>query len=110
MDGRLITYHFYVGGVTLIILGAVGSVHREPATWAQSLIPGIAMAFGLMSLGVGFALQCLHRRMLKSPDRDAYLATISAVLGRHRFPVAPSAFGILVVFSILATALYLLSY
>lgn len=109
MDGRLITYHFYVGGATLMILGAVGSVHRQPATWAQSLVPGIAVSFGLMSLVIGFALQCFHRRMLKSPSRDAYLATITAVLGRHRFPVAPSLFGILVVFSIFATALYILA-
>ncbi|NTU59988.1 MAG: hypothetical protein HGA98_02890 [Deltaproteobacteria bacterium] len=109
MDGRLITYHFYVGGLTLVVLGSVGSVHREPATWAQSLVPGIAIAFGFMSFAIGFALQYLHKRMLKSPDRDAYLATITAVLGRHRFPLAPSLFGLLVVFSIFATALYILA-
>ncbi len=109
MDGRLITYHFYVGGATLVVLGAVGSVHRQPATWAQSLVPGIAIAFGLMGFVIGFALQCLHKRMINSPDRDAYLATITAVLGRHRFPLAPSLFGILVVFSLFATALYVLA-
>jgi hypothetical protein len=108
-DGRLITYHFYVGGVTLIVLGAIGSVQQEPSTWAQRLVPGVAVAFGLVCIVIGIALQWLHRRMLRSPDRDAYLATITAVLGRHRFPVAPSLFGILVVFSIFATALYLLA-
>lgn len=109
VDGRLITYHFYVGGLTLIVLGAVGSVHPGPSTWAQRLVPGVAVAFGLLGLLVGVALQWLHRRMLRSPDRDSYLATIAAVLGRHRFPLAPSLFGILVVFSIFATALYLLA-
>ena len=101
LDGRLITYHFYVGGVTLLVLGAIGTAQGEPFAW-------VAVVFGVASLVMGVGLHLFHRRMIRGPHCDAYLATITAALGRHRFPVLPSLLGILIVFSVLVTILYLM--
>ncbi|GAB6061707.1 hypothetical protein [Deferrisoma palaeochoriense] len=102
LDGRLITYHFYVGGVTLLLLGWIGIAQKEPYSW-------VAVVFGVASLAMGAGLHWFHRRMISGPNRDAYLATITAALGRHRFPLLPSLLGVLVVFSVAVTILYLVS-
>ncbi|NOY45769.1 hypothetical protein [Deferrisoma camini] len=102
LDGRLITYHFYVGGVTLLALGWIGIAQHGRYAW-------VAVVFGLASLAMGAGLHWFHRRMIRSPHRDAYLVTITAALGRHRFPLLPSLLGILIVFSVAVTLLYLLS-
>ncbi|GAB4283642.1 MAG: hypothetical protein Kow0092_38390 [Deferrisomatales bacterium] len=101
-DGRLITYHFYVGGVTLLILGAVGVSKGEPYSW-------VALVFAVASLAMGVGLHWFHRSMIRSPRRDAYLATITAVLGRHRFPLLPSLLGVLILFSLFVTVIYILA-
>lgn len=100
MDGRLITYHFYVGGVTLVILGLVGLSRGEGFSW-------VAVIFGFASLAMGIALHMLHRYMIRSPYRDSYLATVTVAMGRHRFPLLPSLLGVLVVFSLFVTILYI---
>lgn len=102
MDGRLITYHFYVGGLTLLVLGIFGARSGDPYPW-------VAIVFGAASLVTGGLLHVFHRTMVRGPQRDAYLATISAALGRHRFPLVPSLLGILVVFSLLVTVLYIVT-
>ncbi|MBE0616410.1 MAG: hypothetical protein IH608_00600 [Proteobacteria bacterium] len=111
LDGRLITYHFYVGGLTLVLLAlhdaAHGAAHGVGHHMLEILVPGVALAFGLFSLAVGVALHVLHRRMIGSPQQDSYLAVITVVLGRHRFPVLPSVLGAVVVLSLLAMALRL---
>ncbi len=100
MDGRLITYHFYVGGITLLLLGCIGFYQGEPFAW-------VALVFGVASVAMGIGLHLFHQHMIKGPNRDAYLATITAALGRHRFPVLPSLLGVLIVFSVFVTVLYL---
>lgn len=100
MDGRLITYHFYVGGATLLILGIFGISGSDPYAW-------VAVFFGVASLLMGAGLHLFHQKMVRGPQRDAYLATITAALGRHRFPVVPSLLGIVVVFSLFVTVLYI---
>jgi hypothetical protein len=101
-DGRLITYHFYVGGATLLILGCYGLRSGDPYPW-------VAVVFGIASILMGGGLHLFHRRMIRSPQREAYLATISAALGRQSFPVVPSLLGILIVFSLFVTVLYILT-
>ncbi|MHB8764231.1 MAG: hypothetical protein ACYDA8_07855 [Deferrisomatales bacterium] len=101
LDGQLITYHFYVGGVTLLALGMCGTARSEPYAW-------VAMVFGVAGLAIGVALHLFHRYMIRGPNRDAYVATITAALGRGGFPVVPSFLGLLVVFSVAVTVLYIL--
>ncbi len=101
-DGRLITYHFYVGGATLLSLGLYSAYRGE-------LFGGVAAVFGLASLVLGVGLQVFHRVMIRGPHRDAYLVTIAAALGRRRFPLLPLLLGVLVIFSIAVTILYLLA-
>lgn len=107
LDGRLVTYHFYVGGVTLVVLGLYGALGSSPASVADRVFLWVAVVFGLVALVVGAGLHVLHRTMISGEHREAYLATISAVMGRHRFPLLPSLLGILVVFSIFVTVLYI---
>ncbi len=102
LDGRLITYHFYVGGATLLVLGIIG-VSRD------DFFPWVAVVFGVASLAMGVGLHLFHRKMVSGPRRTEYLATVSAALGRHRFPLMPSLLGILTVFSVFVTVLYLLA-
>lgn len=107
-DGKLVTYHLYVGGATLVLLGSLGvpSRHHAP-TLLGTLVPGAAVTFGAAAFLSGLGLQCLHRRVLDSPRRDTYLATLTLILGRHSFPLVPSLFGALVAFSAFATVLLL---
>lgn len=107
MDGRLITYHFYVGGATLLILGFYGAAQRDFNSWADAIVPWMAVVFGTAGLVLGAGLHLLHRAMIRGPQRDAYLATVTAVMGRHRFPLLPSLLGVLVVFSVFVTILYI---
>lgn len=107
LDGRLVTYHFYVGGVTLVILGLYGALGSGPTSWADKVFFWVVVVFGLVALVVGAGLHVLHRTMIRGELRDAYLATISAVMGRHRFPLLPSLLGILIAFSIFVTVLYI---
>ena len=102
MDGRLITYHFYVGGATLVVLGFVGLSRGEGFAW-------VAVIFGFASLAMGLALHLLHRYMIRGPHRDSYLATVTVAMGRHRFPLLPSLLGVLVVFSLFVTILYVVT-
>ncbi len=100
VDGRLITYHFYVGGLTLLVLGFAGLARGEGFAW-------VAVVFGFASLAVGLGLHLLHRHLVQSFNRDAYLAIISAVLGHYRYPLLPAILSVLVAFSLFATVLYL---
>jgi len=100
MDGRLITYHFYVGGVTLLILGFFGLARGQGFSW-------VPVVFGFASLGLGLTLHLFHRYMIRSSLRDSYLATITAAMGRHKIPLLPSLLGVLVVFSLFVTILYI---
>jgi hypothetical protein len=100
IDGRLITYHFYVAGATLLILGFWGLSQKH-------FFASVAVVFGTASVVMGAGLHLLHRYMVRSPQREAYLATVSVVLGRHPFPVLPSLLGVLVVFSFFVTVLYI---
>ena len=102
MDGRLITYHVYVGGVTLVVLGFVGLSRGEGFSW-------VAVVFGFASLAMGLALHLFHRYMIQSTYRESYLDTVMAALGRHTFPLLPSLLGVLVVFSLFVTILYLVT-
>lgn len=102
VDGRLITYHFYVGGITLLVLGSVGVFRSEPFAI-------VALFFGVASLAGGAALHCFHYYMIRSPHKQAYLVTVSAALGRQRFPLIPSLLGTVIIFSIAAAVLYLLA-
>ena len=109
MDGRLITYHFYVGGATLLTLGFYGAFEQHARSWADAVFPWVAVIFGFAGLVLGLGLHFVHRAMIRGSQRDAYLATLTAVMGRHRFPLVPSLLGILVVFSIFVTVLYILA-
>jgi hypothetical protein len=100
VDGRLITYHFYVGGVTLLIFGFFGLARGEGFSW-------VAVVFGFTSLALGLGLHLFHRHMIQSSLRDSYLATITAALGRHKIPLLPSLLGILVLFSLFVTILFI---
>ena len=100
VDGRLITYHFYVGGVTLLVLGVVEVLRSEPFAI-------VALFFGVASLAVGVALQVFHYYMIRSPHKQAYLVTVSAALGRQRFPLIPTLLSGVVLFSVLMTVLYI---
>jgi 4-hydroxybenzoate polyprenyltransferase len=100
LDGKLITYHFYVGGGILLLLGTVGLRGDEAYSW-------VAVFFGVASIMMGAGLHVLHRRMVHGPQREAYLTTISAAMGRHSFPVLPSLLGLLIAFSLLVTLFYL---
>jgi hypothetical protein len=108
-DGKLITYHFYVGGLTLLILGFYGTVQGEYSSWIEGFFPWVGVFFGFASLIAGLGLQLLHRHMIAGPQRDAYLATVTAVLGRHQLPFLPLLLGVLIVFSVLVTILYILA-
>jgi len=100
LDGKLITYHFYVGGVTLLTLGFFGLARGEGFSW-------VAVVFGFASLALGLGLHLFHRQMIRSSLKESYLATITAALGRHRIPLLPSLLGVLVVFSLFVTILYI---
>ena len=102
LDGRLITYHFYVGGATLLVLGFYGLSQHE-------MFAAVAAVLGSASLVMGAGLHLLHRYMIRSLQKDAYLATLTVVLGRNRFPVLPSLLGVLIVFSLFVTVLYVLA-
>jgi hypothetical protein len=100
VDGRLITYHFYVGGITLLVLGVVEVLNSQPFAI-------VALFFGTASLALGLALQTFHYYMIRSPHKQAYLVTISAALGRQRFPLVPTLLAVVVAFSALALVLFL---
>ena len=100
LDGRLITYHFYVGGATLLLLGIIELLRSDPFAL-------VALFFGCVSLALGVALHLFHYYMVRSPHKHAYLVTVSAALGRQRFPVIPSLLGVVVVFSIVMSILYI---
>jgi hypothetical protein len=108
VDGRLITYHFYVGGVILVLLGLIDANQGQPRSGLAVLVPGFVVAYGMLFVVMGVVFHLLHRRMIHGPQRDAYLATITAVLGRHRFPLLPAVLGTLLVFSLATMALRLL--
>jgi hypothetical protein len=103
VDGRLITYHFYVGGLTLLVLGFAGLGQGEGFAWA-------VVVFGFAGLAAGAAMHLLHRHLVHSFNRDAYLAILSAVLGHYRYPLLPAIFTVFVAFSLLATLIYLLTH
>lgn len=107
VDGQLITYHFYVGGVILVALGLIDASRGPARSGLAVLVPGFVVAYGMLFVVMGVAFHLLHLRMIRSPQRDAYLATITAVLGRHRFPVLPAALGTLLAFSLFAMAVRL---
>jgi hypothetical protein len=102
VDGRLITYHFYVGGITLLVLGTLGVLNSEPFAI-------VALFFGAISLTMGAALHIFHYYMIRSPQKQAYLVTVSAALGRQRFPLIPTLLGVVILFSVLVTILYVLA-
>ncbi|MBI5444833.1 MAG: hypothetical protein HY900_26925 [Deltaproteobacteria bacterium] len=108
-DGRLITYHFYVGGATLLVLGIYGTANWDRSSWASAFFPFVAVIFGLACLAVGLGLHFLHRHMIRGPHREAYLATVTSVLGLYKFPVVPFLLGVLIIFSIFVTVLYILA-
>lgn len=103
VDGRLITYHFYVGGVTLLVLGFAGIGQGEGFAWAVAV-------FGFASLAAGVGMHLLHRHLVRSFNRDAYLAIISAVLGHFRYPFLPALLTVFVAFSLFATLVYLFTH
>ncbi|MBI5015798.1 MAG: hypothetical protein HZB55_09955 [Deltaproteobacteria bacterium] len=107
VDGQLITYHFYVGGVILVLLGLIDASKGSARSGLEVLIPGFVVAYGLLFVIAGVAFHLLHRHLIRGPQRDAYLATITAVLGRHRFPVLPTVLGTLLAFSLFTMALRL---
>ncbi|MDF1553539.1 MAG: hypothetical protein P1P84_10780 [Deferrisomatales bacterium] len=100
VDGRLITYHFYVGGITLLVLGVVQVLRSEPFAI-------VALFFGAASLALGVGLHLFHYYMIRSPHKQEYLVTISAALGRQRFPLVPTLLSIIVVFSALVMVLFI---
>ena len=102
LDGKLITYHFHVGGATLLLLGVIGLAQGEYFSW-------VAVVFGLVSFAMGAGLASFHKRMIAGPNRDGYLVTISAALGRYPYPLIPLLLGGLIVFSLVVTLLYLLA-
>lgn len=99
-DGRLITYHFYVGGVTLLVLGFAGIGQGEGFAWA-------VVVFGFASLAAGAGMHLLHHHLIRSFNRDAYLAIVSTVLGQFSYPFLPAILTVFVAFSVFATLVYL---
>jgi len=108
VDGRLITYHFYVGGITLALLGLIDAFRAGAHEKLGLVVAGLALAWGLTAIVIGVALHFVHRWMIRSPQRDEYLAIVTVVLGRYHFPVVPAVLWGVVALSLLALAQRLL--
>jgi hypothetical protein len=102
LDGKLITYHFYVAFVTLSLLSAVGLVRGDP----HAILP---LFMAAMSGGIGAALHIVHRSMIKRPPAESehYLAAVSAVLGCYGLPLVPLLFAGVTLLSIIFATLYI---
>jgi len=109
VDGRLITYHFYVGGITLALLGLIDAFRAGAHEKLGLVVAGLALAWGLTAIVIGVALHFVHRWMISSPQRDEYLAIVTVVLGRYHFPVVPAVLWGVVALSLLALAQRLLA-
>ena len=80
VDGRLITYHFYVGGITLALLGLIDAFRAGAHEKLGLVVAGLALAWGLTAIVIGVALHFVHRWMIRSPQRDEYLAIVTVVV------------------------------
>lgn len=102
LDGKLITYHFYVASVTLFLLAAVGLGRGDP----HAVLP---LFMAAMSGGIGVALHVVHRRMIRrpAPEAEHYLAAISAVLGSYGMPLVPLLLAGVSLLSIIFATLYI---
>lgn len=101
-DCKMIIWLFYVGGATLMLISAFGAE-------TSGLFSLAAAFFGLTSLVSGGAFQILHNSMMRGKNKDAYLLTIMAALGKHDFPLMPTVFTFVLGSSIFFTLLYVLS-
>jgi hypothetical protein len=97
---ELIVYHFFVASVTLLVMGIFGAINREP-------LASLAMFFGGANLVAGVAILLTHRAMLKGANRQAYLRTMTAVLGSGEFPLLPILLSVVVVLSLALAFVYI---
>lgn len=101
-DGRLITYHFYVGGLTLALLGLLDALRSNAPERVGLVAAGMALAWGLTAVAMGVAVHLVHLWLIRSPQRGEYLALITVVLGRYSFPLVPAVLWGVVALSLVA--------